>query len=65
MSQGHKTVKNLKASAARIYPDFPKVLPGIQICKGKPNITTTEGTGPLLMSELTSKLKTPFDLFVM
>ena len=38
MIQGHKTGKKLKASAARIYPDFPKVLPGIQICKGKPNI---------------------------
>ena len=46
MSEGHKTGLK-KASAARIYPDFPKVLAGIQICKGKPNITTTEGTGSL------------------
>ena len=49
MSQGHKKGKKLKVSAARIYPDFPKVLPGLQICKGKPNIYhhIIEGTGSL------------------
>ena len=47
MSQCHKKGKKLKASAARIYPEFPKVLPGLQICKGKPNIHHHKGTGSL------------------
>ena len=68
MGQGHKKGKGLKTSVARIYPDFPKVLPGLQICRGKPNDNTKkvqDFSRPPFVSELTSKLTTPFDLFLM
>ena len=48
MSKAHKKGNKIDSlGGTHLRPDFPKVLPGIQICKGKPNITTTEGTESL------------------
>lgn len=48
MSEAHKKGNKIDSlGGTHLRPDFPKVLSGIQICKGKPNITTIEGTGSL------------------